>query len=179
MHDLLKNNVFLIKEHVGMFKAANNYDIHDPASGEVIMECREEGLGFLTKLFRFSKYKRMTPFDISIRTPDGQQLLRITRGISIFLSTVQVLDEKDQYIGGVKQKLFLAAPSPCSTPTAVPYVNCRANGPDGTSDSSPTRLNSRRSAKNGRVLARRCSPAPIITHWQFPRPYQQITWPDN
>jgi uncharacterized protein YxjI len=106
MHDLLKNNVFLIKEHVGMFKAANNYDIHDPASGEVIMECREEGLGFLTKLFRFSKYKRMTPFDISIRTPDGQQLLRITRGISIFLSTVQVLDEKDQYIGGFKQKLF-------------------------------------------------------------------------
>ena len=106
MHDLLKNNVFLIKEHVGMFKAANNYDIHDPASGEVIMECREEGLGFLTKLFRFSKYKRMTPFDISIRTLDGQQLLRITRGISIFLSTVQVLDEKDQYIGGFKQKLF-------------------------------------------------------------------------
>jgi uncharacterized protein YxjI len=57
-------------------------------------------------MFRFSKYKRMTPFDITIRTPDGQQLLRITRGISIFLSTVRVLDEKDQYIGGFKQKLF-------------------------------------------------------------------------
>ena len=106
MHDLLKNNVFLVKEHVGMFKAANNYDIHDPESGEVVMECREEGLGFLTKMFRFSEYKRMTPFDISIRTPDGQQLLRITRGISIFLSTVQVLDENDQYIGGFKQKFF-------------------------------------------------------------------------
>ena len=106
MHDLLKNNVFLVKEHVGMFKAANNYDIHDPESGEVVMECREEGLGFLTKMFRFSEYKRMTPFDISIRTPDGQQLLRITRGISIFLSTVRVLDENDQYIGGFKQKFF-------------------------------------------------------------------------
>lgn len=106
VHDFLKNNVFLIKEHAGIFKAANNYDIHDPASGEVIMECREDGLGFLTKLFRFSKYKRMTPFDISIRTSDGQQLLRITRGISLFLSTVQVYDEKEQYIGGFKQKLF-------------------------------------------------------------------------
>ena len=88
MHDALKKNVFLVKEHVGMFKAANNYDIHDPQTGDLLMECREERLGFLTKLFRFTDYKRMTPFDIQIRTPDGQQLIRITRGISIFLSTV-------------------------------------------------------------------------------------------
>ena len=59
-----------------MFKAANNYDIHDPQTGDLIMECREEHLGFLTKLFRFTDYKRMTPFDIQIRTPDGQQLIR-------------------------------------------------------------------------------------------------------
>ena len=106
MHDALKRNVFLVKEHVGMFKAANNYDIHDPQTGDLIMECREEHLGFLTKLFRFTDYKRMTPFDIQIRTPDGQQLIRITRGISIFLSTVSVLDENDQIIGGFKQKFF-------------------------------------------------------------------------
>ena len=106
MHDALKRNVFLVKEHVGMFKAANNYDIHDPQTGDLIMECREERLGFLTKLFRFTDYKRMTPFDIQIRTPDGQQLIRITRGISIFLSTVSVLDENDQIIGGFKQKFF-------------------------------------------------------------------------
>ena len=106
MHDALKKNVFLVKEHVGMFKAANNYDIHDPQTGDLLMECREERLGFLTKLFRFTDYKRQTPFDIQIRTPDGQQLIRITRGISIFLSTVSVLDENDQVIGGFKQKFF-------------------------------------------------------------------------
>ena len=106
MHDALKRNVFLVKEHVGMFKAANNYDIHDPQTGDLIMECREERLGFLTKLFRFTDYKRMTPFDIQIRTPEGRQLIRITRGISIFLSTVSVLDENDQIIGGFKQKFF-------------------------------------------------------------------------
>lgn len=106
MHEALKKNVFLVKEHVGMFKAANNYDIHDPQTGDLLMECREEGLGFLTKLFRFTDAKRMTPFDIQISTPDGQQLIRITRGVSIFLSTVSVFDENDQIIGGFKQKFF-------------------------------------------------------------------------
>ena len=106
MHEALKKNVFLIKEHVGMFKAANNYDIHDPQTGDILMECREEGLGFLTKLFRFTDAKRMTPFDIQISTPDGQQLIRITRGVSIFLSKVSVFDENNQIIGGFKQKLF-------------------------------------------------------------------------
>ena len=106
MPEALKRNVFLVKEHVGMFKAANNYDIHDPKTGDIIMECREERLGIITKLLRFTDYKRMTPFDIQIRTPDGNQLVRVTRGISVFLSKVKVLDEQDQVIGGFKQKLF-------------------------------------------------------------------------
>ena len=106
MSDVLDKNVFLVKEHVGMFKAANNYDIHDPSGGEVILECREETLGMITKLLRFTEYKRMTPFDITIRTPDGQQVVRVKRGISIFLSKVEVFDENDTYIGGFKQKLF-------------------------------------------------------------------------
>lgn len=106
MHEVLNRNVFLVKEHVGMFKAANNYDIHDPETGEIIMECREEKLGFFTKLLRFTDYKRMTPFDIEIRTPDGQQIVRVKRGISIFLSKVNVTDGTDQYIGGFKQKMF-------------------------------------------------------------------------
>lgn len=106
MHEVLKRNVFFVKEHVGMFKAANNYDIYDPQTGNIIMECREERLGIITKLLRFTECKRMTPFDIQIRTPDGNQLIRITRGISVFLSNVKVLDEHDKVIGGFKQKFF-------------------------------------------------------------------------
>jgi uncharacterized protein YxjI len=106
MQDLLNRNLFLVKEHVGLFKAANNYDIYDPDSGKIIMECREERLGLLTKLFRFTDFKRMTPFDIQIRTPEGDQVVRVTRGIALFLSTVKVLDQTDQPIGGFKQKFF-------------------------------------------------------------------------
>ncbi|MCD5417878.1 RNAase [Candidatus Bipolaricaulota bacterium] len=70
------------------------------------MECREEHLGTLTKLFRFAKHRQMTPFDIQVRTPDGNQVVRVTRGVTVFLSRVSVLNENDQVIGGFKQKLF-------------------------------------------------------------------------
>jgi uncharacterized protein YxjI len=91
---------------VGLFKAANNYDIHDPETGEIVLECREPHLGFLTRMFRFSKYKRNTPFDIVISPPGGTPVVRITRGISLFLSKVSVFDEEGTPIGGFKQKLF-------------------------------------------------------------------------
>ncbi len=106
MHKALSKNIYLVKEHVGMFKAANNYDIYDPDTGTIIMECREDRLGILTKILRFTDYKRNTPFDIQIRTPEGQPIVSVKRGISIFLSKVQVLDENDRVIGMFKQKLF-------------------------------------------------------------------------
>jgi uncharacterized protein YxjI len=71
-----------------------------------VMECREERLGFFTKLLRFSDYKRMTPFEIDIKTPSGEQLITVKRGVSFFLSTVEVLDEKNVVIGKFKQKFF-------------------------------------------------------------------------
>ncbi len=89
-----------------MFKAANSFDILDPESKQVILNCREENLGFFTKLFRFTDYKRMTPFNMEIKTPEGQPVLTVRRGISLFLSEVEVLDERNQLIGKFKQKLF-------------------------------------------------------------------------
>lgn len=106
MNSILARNLFLVKEHVGMFKAANNFDVYDPESGAVLMECREPNLGLLTKLLRFSDFKRNTPFDIRVTTPAGEPVLRISRGISLFLSKVVVHDENDEPIGGFKQKLF-------------------------------------------------------------------------
>jgi uncharacterized protein YxjI len=106
MNDILNRNLFFVKEHLGIFKAANNYDILDPQNGQIIMECREKHLGFFTKLFRFTKYKRMTPFNLTITSLDGRQIVRVSRGVSIFLSKVTVFDENNIMIGGFKQKLF-------------------------------------------------------------------------
>lgn len=95
-----------MKEQVGMFRAANNYDIYDPQSQEMIMTCREEKLGFFTKLFRFTDYKRMTPFHVEIKTHENENVLTVKRGFSLFLSTVEVFDENEKLVGKFKQKFF-------------------------------------------------------------------------
>jgi uncharacterized protein YxjI len=106
MNPILDKNLFFVKEHVGIFKASNNYDIHDPATSQIILNCREENLGFFTKMLRFTDYKRMTPFHVVISTPEGEKLITVKRGVSIFLSTVEVLDEKGELVGKFKQKFF-------------------------------------------------------------------------
>ena len=106
MNSILNQNLFFIKEHVGMFKAANNFDIYNPENQEIVMTCREENLGFFTKLLRFSEYKRITPFHVEVKTSQGEKVLTVKRGVSIFVSTVEVFDEKDKLIGMFKQKLF-------------------------------------------------------------------------
>lgn len=105
----IESNQFFVKEHIGIFKAANNYDIFeltDQGAGNNLLNCREPKLGIFTKIFRFTDYKRMTPFDIQITDPSGNLVIRIKRGISIFLSKVEVFDSKGEYIGGFKQKFF-------------------------------------------------------------------------
>ncbi len=106
MHPILEHNVLIIKEHLGILKAANNYDILSPEDGTLLIECREPNLGPITKLLRFTDYKQMTPFDVQLRKPDGTPFIRIQRGISIFLSKVVVTDENNQLIGTFQQKLF-------------------------------------------------------------------------
>ena len=106
MHPALNKNLFFVKEHVKIFKAANSFDILDPDSKQMVLQCREENLGFFTKLFRFTDYKRMTPFNMEIKTPEGQRILSVKRGVSIFLSEVDVIDDQDKLIGKFKQKFF-------------------------------------------------------------------------
>ena len=106
MKSELDRNIFFVREHVGMFKAANNFDVLDPETGQEIIHCREDNLGAFTKLLRFTDYKRMTPFEVELRTPAGERLITVRRGISIFLSKVEVFDETNQLIGGFKQKFF-------------------------------------------------------------------------
>jgi uncharacterized protein YxjI len=102
----LVGNTFLVKEHVGLFKAANNFDIFDPATGALALTCREPKLGLFTKILRFTDYKRMTPFAIDVRTASGELVVRVTRGVSFFVSTVRVEDGRGQLLGSFKQKFF-------------------------------------------------------------------------
>lgn len=106
MHNILNLNLYLVKEHVGMFKAANNFDIYNPENSDMIMNCREDNLGFFTKIFRFTDYKRLTPFDIEVKTTSGEKVLSVKRGFTLFMSKVEVFDNNGTLVGIFKQKFL-------------------------------------------------------------------------
>ncbi len=106
MNPILNKNLYFIKEKVGMFKAANSYDILDPETSQILMTSTEPNLGFFTKMFRFTKYKSMTAFNVVVATTGNQNVLNLKRGVTIFRSEVQVFDDKDKQIGTFKQKLW-------------------------------------------------------------------------
>jgi len=105
-HSVLAGNTFLVKEHIGAFRAANQYDVFDPATGKVVLTCREPKLGLLTKILRFTEYKHMAPFDIELRTPGGALLLRVSRGWTFLRSHVAVTDVRGRPLGSFRQKLL-------------------------------------------------------------------------
>jgi uncharacterized protein YxjI len=105
MHTILKHNLFFVKEHVGYFKASTNYDIYDE-NNQLILECREPNLGWFTKLLRFTEYKRMTPFEVTVNTPAGQNILTVRRGWTIFRSEVEVFDENEVLQGRFRQRML-------------------------------------------------------------------------
>ena len=106
MHPVPNRNLFFVKEHTGIFKAANNFDIYDPENQQQLMTCREEKLGFFTRILRFTEYKRMTPFNIVVSSTSGEKVLTVKRGVSLLRSKVEVLDEHDNVVGKLKQQLF-------------------------------------------------------------------------
>jgi uncharacterized protein YxjI len=106
MHPALNKNLFFVKEHVKIFKAANSFDIFDPETKEQILQCSEDNLGFFTKMFRFTDYKRTTPFNMNVKDMNGNTLFTVKRGVSFFLSTVEVIDSNGMLMGKFKQKFF-------------------------------------------------------------------------
>ncbi|MDB0043445.1 phospholipid scramblase family protein [Flavobacteriaceae bacterium] len=104
----LQKNIFLFKEHLGLFKASNNYDVYDPKTKEIILHCREKNLNPLYKIVRMflTDFKIMTPFEIDIRGLDGKKIIKVKKGLSLILSKIEVFDENDKLIGLFKQKSF-------------------------------------------------------------------------
>ena len=105
---MYQKNIFLFKEHLGMFKASNNYDIYDPKTKEIILHCREKNLNPVYKIVRLflTDLKALTPFEIDIRGLDGKRIIKVKKGLSLILSKIEVFDENDKLIGLFKQKLF-------------------------------------------------------------------------
>jgi uncharacterized protein YxjI len=112
MHSLLQHNHYFVKEHTGIFKAANSYDIYTLDTNEHIINCREPQLGFFTKLFRFTEYKALTPFHIQITDAKTEQsILSVKRDFTIFRSVVSIFDEHSSQVGTLRKVFNLLKPS--------------------------------------------------------------------
>ena len=58
MNQIFNQNIFLVKEQIGLFKAANNFDIFNPENNELVLTCREPNLGFFCKTISFYRLQK-------------------------------------------------------------------------------------------------------------------------
>ncbi|MBA4019381.1 MAG: oxidoreductase [Pirellula sp.] len=97
---------YAVKEHVGVFKLTDKYDIFDGETGTKL-GCAVENVGVVKMLLRLVVNKQLLPTTVEIReTDDGPAVLSIHRGFSLFRPTIDVKDGTGQVIGSFKSKLF-------------------------------------------------------------------------
>ncbi len=102
---MLNLQTYFVREHVGMFKLHEAYDILDPSTGNVMATAVEEASP-LRKMLKVFLDKRMLPFRIELKDPQERTLLVIERGFTFLRSRVRVLDAQGNLLGTFKQRLL-------------------------------------------------------------------------
>lgn len=107
---MLDRQAYYIREHVGFLKLSDTYDILDPDTQEQLGIAKEKP-GTLVHVLRFLLNKKLLPTKVFVYegsdfNNDANLLFSIHRGIAIFNSTVNVLDENGQVVGWFKSKFF-------------------------------------------------------------------------
>ncbi|MBI3271641.1 MAG: oxidoreductase [Planctomycetes bacterium] len=98
---------FVVKEHVGLLKLTDSYDIFDARSQKQIALARETISGGMQAL-RLLVNKQMLPTTVTVteRDENGPVLFQIRRGFSLIRPKVFVVDASGREVGYFKSKLF-------------------------------------------------------------------------
>jgi len=105
-NQLLDRTNYFVKEHVGVLKLSDTYDIIDPETQRNLGVAQEK-LSFLVHALRLVIDKRMLPTKVEISEQvNGPALLTIKRGVTFLRSRIDILDRSGQAIGYFKSKLF-------------------------------------------------------------------------
>ena len=101
---MLDKHTYIVREHVGMLKLHEAYDILDAESGDILATAVEQASAWrkVGKLFA----KTAMPFTVHIRDANEQELLTITRGFTVLRSKVRVLDASGTLLGTFRQRLL-------------------------------------------------------------------------
>ena len=106
---MLTRTQYFIREHVGLLKLSDVYDILDPHSQVKIGEAREEISG-LIKFFRLLINKSLMPTRIAVYecTGDASRKLHfsIKRGVALFRPKVTIIDASGASMGHLQSKMF-------------------------------------------------------------------------
>ncbi|KQV50992.1 MULTISPECIES: phospholipid scramblase-related protein [unclassified Duganella] len=103
---MLDRTNYFIKEHAGVFKMSDTYDIIDPETRQNLGVAQEK-LSFLVHALRLVIDKRMLPTKVEISEQvNGPALLTIKRGMTFLRSRIEIVDRSGQAIGYFKSKLF-------------------------------------------------------------------------
>jgi uncharacterized protein YxjI len=109
MESIFMNNVILVKERVGLFKAANAYDLFN-AQGQKIGEVLERIPNFFVKLLKFTNYKTLLPYTVNFYDSSKTHVLTIKRPFTIIRSNISVLTNDGKPLGMYRQKFKLIKP---------------------------------------------------------------------
>lgn len=97
---------YLVREHVGMLKIKDAYDIIDPKDGTKIGEAKEEVPGWVVAL-RFLLNKQMLPTSVNITdAKTGKLVVRLNRGFTLFRAKVFIAGADGTRMGYFRSKFL-------------------------------------------------------------------------
>lgn len=99
---------FLVKEHVGMLKLTDTFDIFDPQTQAKVAVAQETPGAFI-KILRLIINKKALPTAVQITQgsePGGPLLFSIRKPMTLFRSKVKVLDAQGTEAGYFKSKIL-------------------------------------------------------------------------
>jgi len=103
---MLNRNMYFVREHVGLLKLVDTYDILDPESQEQIGIAKEEPPAW-AKYLRLLISKRLLPTIVNIYEDENQPpLFSIRKPAALFRAKVTVNDRSGVLVGHFKSKMF-------------------------------------------------------------------------
>lgn len=107
---MLERKSYFIREHVGMLKLTDTYDILDPDTQAQIGIAKEEPGGLIVAL-RFLVNKQMLPTKVCVYEGDSPEdpskiIFTISRGFTFLRSQVNICDRSGNVLGWFKSKFF-------------------------------------------------------------------------
>lgn len=106
---MLNRKQYFIREHAGLLKLSDVYDILDPETKAKLGEAREEISGWV-KALRLLVSKSLMPTRVAVyegSNENSRQLLfSIRRGVALFRPKVHILDASGTPVGYLHAKVF-------------------------------------------------------------------------